>query len=79
MATPEENAAFRDSWDATNQRWKSEVEFDAAAKQMLAALIKAESFIAGFEDDEAQEDMTVLTEVRDAIERANKQPTLRTS
>jgi len=79
MATAEENQAFRDSWDATNQRWKSAVEFDEAAKQMLTALIKAEAFIAGFEDDEAQEDMTVLTEVRAAIERANKQPTLRAS
>lgn len=40
------------------------------AKRMLTALEKAESFIAGFEGDETQGDMSVLFEIRYAIASA---------
>ena len=44
----------------------------SAAKDLQAALIKAEFFIRGFEDDETQEGITeLLTEIRSAIDEAS--------
>lgn len=63
-------------WAPTSQeipRMKTWATLLHAAPNLLAELIKAETFIAGFEGDETQEGITkLLSEIRAAIAKATK-------
>lgn len=74
--SPSESQAI-DEWAWANRlRSKSEavrqlLEIGLASESNLAALVKAEEFIRGFEDDEMQEGITdLLAKLRSAITAA---------
>lgn len=58
------------AWYVSKEAAAANAQLIATAPKMLRALEKAEAFIAGFEDDEAQEDMEFLKEIRAAIAAA---------